>query len=89
MLCSPVYWQVVSRDSAVGIATGYELVGRGVGVPSPGRVKNFHFSISSRSTLGSSQRPIQWVPWALSTVVKRLGREAHHSPPASAKVKKM
>jgi hypothetical protein len=30
-----------SRDSIVGIATGYGLDDREVGVPSPGRVKNF------------------------------------------------
>jgi hypothetical protein len=46
-----------SRDSAVGIATGYGLDDRGVGTVSPG--------------------------------LKRLGREADHSPPASAEVKKM
>jgi hypothetical protein len=51
---------------------------------SPGRVKNFHFSISSRPALGSTQRPIQWV-----LGVKRPGREADHSPPTSAEVKKM
>jgi hypothetical protein len=39
------------------------LRGRG---SSPGRVKNFHFSISSRPALGSAQPPIQWVPGALS-----------------------
>jgi hypothetical protein len=37
-------------ERAVGIATGYWLDDRGVGVPSPGGVKNFHFSISSRPT---------------------------------------
>jgi hypothetical protein len=30
-----------SRGSPVGIATGYGLDDRGVGVPSPGRIKNF------------------------------------------------
>jgi hypothetical protein len=29
---------------------------------SPGRVKNFHFSMSSRPALGSTQPPIEWVP---------------------------
>jgi hypothetical protein len=28
----------------------------------PGRVKNVHFSMSSRPVLGSTQPPIQWVP---------------------------
>jgi len=31
--------------------------------------------------------PIRWVPGALSLGVKRLGREAQHSPPSSAEVK--
>jgi hypothetical protein len=56
---------------------------------SPGRVKNFLFSKSSRPALGSTQPPIQWVPGALSAAVKRPGREANHLPPASAEVKKM
>jgi hypothetical protein len=46
---------------AVGIATGYELIDRGLGVPSPGSVKNFYFSISSRPPLGPTQPPIRWV----------------------------
>jgi hypothetical protein len=46
--------------------------------------KNFHFSISSRPALGFTQPPIKWV-----VGVKRQGREAHHSPPTSAEVKKM
>jgi hypothetical protein len=33
---------------------------------SPGRVKNFHFSMLSRPVLGSIQPPMQWVPWAPS-----------------------
>jgi hypothetical protein len=35
-----------------------------------------------------TQSPIQWVLGALSLVVKRLGREADHSSPFSAEVKK-
>jgi hypothetical protein len=50
---------------------------------SPGRIKNFLFSTSSRPALGSTQPPIQWVPG-----VKRQGREADHSTPSSAEVKK-
>jgi hypothetical protein len=54
---------------------------------STGRVKNFLFSKSSRPALGSTQPPIQWVPGVLSPGVKRPGREADHSHPASAEVK--
>jgi hypothetical protein len=42
-----------------------------------------------RPALGFTQPPIQWVPGALSPGVKRQGREADHSPPTSAEVKKM
>jgi hypothetical protein len=38
---------------------------------------------------GSTQPPIQWVQRALSLRVKQLVREADHSPPGSAEVKKM
>jgi hypothetical protein len=55
-----------SRDSAVGIATGYGLDDREGRGSSPGRVKNYYFSISSRPALGSTRPPIQWVPGALS-----------------------
>jgi hypothetical protein len=78
-----------SRDSVVGIATGYGLGNRGGRSSSPGRVKNFLFSTSSTPALGPTQPPIQWVRRALSSGVKRPGREADHSPPISAEVKKM
>jgi hypothetical protein len=51
---------------------------------SPGRVKNFYFSISSRPALESTQPPVQWV-----LGVKRPGHEADRSPPTSDEVKKM
>jgi hypothetical protein len=75
-----------SRDSAVGIATGYGLDDRGVGV----RVllgQDFHFSMASRPALGPTQPPIQWVPGTLSPGEMRPGREADHSPLTSAEVK--
>jgi hypothetical protein len=56
---------------------------------SPGEVKHFLFSTSSRPTPGSTQPPIQWVLWALSLRVKRPGREADNSSSASAVVKKI
>jgi hypothetical protein len=55
----------------------------------PGRVKNFLLSTSSRPALVFTQPPIQWIPEALSSGVKRPGREAEVSPPASAKVKEI
>jgi hypothetical protein len=44
--------------------------------------------MSSRPALGSTQPPIHWVPGALSPWVKRPSREADHSAPTSAEVKK-
>jgi hypothetical protein len=74
-------------DSLVGIATGYGLDCRGVGVRVPVGSRIF-FSTSSRPGLGSIQPPIQWVPEALSQGVKRPVHGADDSPPASAEVKK-
>jgi hypothetical protein len=56
---------------------------------SPGRVKNFLFSKSSRTVLRSTQSPIQWVPGVTSSGAKRPGCEADHSSLASAQAKKM
>jgi hypothetical protein len=47
----------------------------------------FLFTTASRTTLGPTQPPIQWIPGALSLAVKRPGREADHSPPSRAEVK--
>jgi hypothetical protein len=55
---------------------------------SPGGRKNFHSSMSSRQALGPTQPPIKWMPVALSPEVKLSRREADHSPPTSADVKK-
>jgi hypothetical protein len=76
-----------SRDSSVGIATGYGLDDRTVEVRIP--VGSRIFSTMSRPALGSTQPPFEWVPGALSPEVKRQGREADHSTPASAEVRKM
>jgi hypothetical protein len=47
----------------------------------------FLFTTASRTALGPTQPPIQWVLGALSPGIKRPGREADHSPPSSAEVK--
>jgi hypothetical protein len=73
-----------SRDSSVRIATGYGQ-DRGVGVRVP--VGSGIFFSSRRP--GPTEPLIKWVPAALSPGVKRPGREADHSPPTSAEVKKM
>jgi hypothetical protein len=73
----------MSRDSAVGMATGYGLNSRGNGVRVPVGAKFF----SSRSVSGQSQPPIQWVQGDLPPGVKRPGHEADHSPPANAELK--
>jgi hypothetical protein len=73
------YWRLQSKHILTCIYLGWTTERS-----SPGRVKNFHFSMSSRPALGSTQPPVQWVPG-----VKRPGREADHSPPTSAEVKKI
>jgi hypothetical protein len=47
----------------------------------------FLFTTVSRTVLGPTRPPIQWVPGTLALGVKRPGREADDSPPSSAEVK--
>jgi hypothetical protein len=87
IICARHEILIASRDSAV--ISDLLLVGRPRGrSSSPGRVKNFLFSTSSRPVLGPTQPLIQWVHGALSPGVKRPGREATHSTLASAELKK-
>jgi hypothetical protein len=48
----------------------------------------FLFTTASRPALGPTKTPIHWVRGVLPLGVKRQGREADHSPPSSAEVKK-
>jgi hypothetical protein len=66
---------MMSQDSVVSIATDYRLDYRGR-ISSPNRVKNFLHIVQTGSGV-------------LSPGVKQQGSEADHSPPTSAKVKKM
>jgi hypothetical protein len=80
-------WVTHEPYGAADIASGYGLDDRGV--EARVQVGSRAYSTSCRPTLGSTQPPIQWVLAALSPGIKRPGREADHSPPASAEVKKM
>jgi hypothetical protein len=77
-----------SHDSSVGIVTDYGPDDRGSRVRFPAGAENV--SLHHRVQTGSGahpQPPIQWVPGALSLGVKRLVREADHSPPPRAEFK--
>jgi hypothetical protein len=78
-----------SRDSAVRIATGYELDDKRGQSSSPARVNNFVFSTSSRPVLEPIQPRIQLVPKVPSAGVEGLRRGADYSRPTSAQLKKM
>jgi hypothetical protein len=77
----------MNRDSSVGIALGYGLDDRGSRVRLP--AGKWNFSLQHRVQNGSGTHPAScpMVPGGLSLGVKRLGREANHSLPSSAKVK--
>jgi hypothetical protein len=68
---------------------GYGTDDRGTGIRVPIGSRIFSFPNRPDRLWGSTQSPIQWVPGALSSGVKRAGPEADNSPPVSAKVKKM
>jgi hypothetical protein len=76
-----------SRDGSVvwRWATGWTI---GVlGFDSRWALGIFLFTTVSRTALGPTQPPMQWVPGALSLGVKRPGSETDHSPASSVEVK--
>jgi hypothetical protein len=77
-------FHLASRDSSVGIATGYGLDGWS---SSPVGDKIFLLSTSSRTAMGPTQPIIQWAQEGSFAGVKRPERGADHSPPSSAEVK--
>jgi hypothetical protein len=77
----------MERNSAVGIATGYGLDGRGVGVRVPVGSIIFFFHVVQT---GSGTHPASY-PMGTGVIfpgVKRSVREADHSAPTSAEIKK-
>jgi hypothetical protein len=76
-----------SRDSSVGIALCYGLDNRGSRFRFPAGAGNFSLH---RVQNGSGAHPASYPTGTrgLSLGVKRPGREADHSPPPSAEVKK-
>jgi hypothetical protein len=73
-----------SRHSSFSIVTGLRA-----GQPrleSRQGLEVFPFATAFRPALRSTQPPIQWVPGALSSGVKRPGREADHSPLSNVEV---
>jgi hypothetical protein len=55
-----------NRDSSVGIALGYGLDDRGSRVRFTAGLGIFLFTTASRTALGPTQHPIQWVQGCLS-----------------------
>jgi hypothetical protein len=80
---------MASRDSAVGIATGYGLDCRRVGVQVLVRTRMFSFSRRPDRPCGPLSLLSYGYRWLSFPGVKRLGCEADHSPASSAEVKKM
>jgi hypothetical protein len=87
LVCVFVQRERESCDSSVGIALSYGLDDRGSWVQFQAGLGISLFTTASRTALGPTQPPIQWVTGALSLGVKRPGREADQSPPSSAAVK--
>jgi hypothetical protein len=76
------YWCIFNDIHTMLLS--YRLDGPGL---IPGKGKIFLYSTASRSALGLTHPPIQWVPGALSPGVMRQGCKADYSPPTSANVR--
>jgi hypothetical protein len=74
--CTPTFNKYNATSWTIGVLGFNSQWGLGI----------FLFTTVSRMALGPNQPPIQWVPGALSLVVKQPGREADHSPLLSAEI---
>jgi hypothetical protein len=77
--------EAVIAQSVQRLATGWTIIV--LGFDSRWGLEIFLFTTASRTALGPTQPPIQWVPGDLSLGVKRPERAADHCPPSSAEVK--
>jgi hypothetical protein len=79
----------LGSESQFVSCVGFHLLGHRAVVSEPAGIGP-SFCVTSEP-MGTDLHPASYpmVPGALSPGVKRQGREAHHSPPASAEVKKI
>jgi hypothetical protein len=80
------YW---SRDSSVGIATGYGLDNLGIGVRVPGVSRIFSSQRRPERLWGPPNLLYNEYRGLFPRGVKRPRRETTHSPPTSVEAKKM
>jgi hypothetical protein len=76
---------LTQQGSLWGLATGWKTEGSQF---EPRQGNKFALLHVIQTGFGLTQAPIQWVPEALSPELNRQGREADHSPPTSAEIKK-
>jgi hypothetical protein len=82
-------WYNRSRDSSVGVATGYRRDDGGVGTRVPARQEFSHFHVQTDSGAHPVSYPMGTGGAFPGEGVKRQGREADHSPVTTAEVKQM